>query len=280
MKKSPTTIDELLSCSFIILDKPRGPSTHEVTTYIRKLLGVKKTGQMGTLDPKASGVLVIGIGKAVRLLRFVDMKEKTYVGVMRTRIAPKNMAELQAEFDKHTGSIRQMPPRESAVAKRRRTRKVYELRVRDIINNTALFESRVEAGTYIRVLCTEVGKRFGMGKMIELRRTSVGSFTESDAIRLPDLVDAAYKFKMRKDASELRRILHPAQEMVHLPRLYVADAAVDAIGRGALLAPSGVADAEAGIVPGAWVQLMAKDGSLLAIGRKESDLVKPKIVLR
>ncbi len=150
MKKSPTTIDELLSCSFIILDKPRGPSTHEVTTYIRKLLGVKKTGQMGTLDPKASGVLVIGIGKAVRLLRFVDMKEKTYVGVMRTRIAPKNMAELQAEFDKHTGSIRQMPPRESAVAKRRRTRKVYELRVRDIINNTALFESRVEAGTYIR----------------------------------------------------------------------------------------------------------------------------------
>ena len=107
---STSSVDELLSCSFLILDKPRGPSSHEVTTYLRKLLGVKKVGQMGTLDPKVSGVIIVGIGKAVRLLRFVDTEKKTYVGVMRTRRAPENIAEIQSEFDKFVGKITQVPP--------------------------------------------------------------------------------------------------------------------------------------------------------------------------
>lgn len=272
-------IDELLDCSFIILDKPRGPSSHEVTTYLRKLLGVKKVGQMGTLDPKVSGVMIVGIGKAVRLLRFVDTEKKTYVGVMRTRKTPENLAEMQKEFDRFVGRITQVPPRESAVAKRARRRKVYELRARDIVVNTTLFEAIVEAGTYIRVLCTEVGKAFGEGRMIELRRVAVGSFDESQAVRLPQLVDAMWQFKKHGNSAGLQKILLPAQKLLHLPRLYVADAAVDAIGRGAPLALSGVAGAEAGIETGSWVQLQTKSGRLVAIGQIKSGAVHPKVVL-
>lgn len=272
-------IEELLSCSFIIFDKPRGPSSHEVTTYLRKLLGVKKVGQMGTLDPKVSGVIIVGIGKAVRLLRFVDTEKKKYVGVMRTRKAPKSLAEIQSEFDHFVGRITQVPPRESAVAKRARRRKVYELRARDIIGNTTLFEAIVEAGTYIRVLCTEVGKAFGEGKMIELRRVAVGSIDEAEAVRLPDLVDAMWQFKKHGNAVPLQKNLLPAQKLLHLPRIYVADAAVDAIGRGAPLALSGVAGAEAGIETGSWVQVQTKSGRLVAIGQIKSGAMHPRVVL-
>ncbi len=279
MKTTPPPVEELLACSFIILDKPRGPSSHEVTTYLRKLLGVKKVGQMGTLDPKVSGVIIVGIGKAVRLLRFVDTEKKTYVGVMRTRRAPENLDEIQSQFDKFVGKITQVPPRESAVAKRARRRKVYELRARDIAVNTTLFEAIVEAGTYIRVLCTEVGKAFGEGRMIELRRTAVGSFDEAEAVRLSDIADAVWQFKEHGNAVPLQKILLPAQKLLHLPRLYVTDAAVDAIGRGAPLASSDVAGAEAGIESGSWVQVKTKNERLVAIARIEKGRICPKVVL-
>lgn len=278
-KTASTKLDELLNCSFIILDKPRGPSSHEVTAHIRKLLGVKKVGQMGTLDPKVSGVIIVGVGKAVRLLRFVDTDKKTYVGVMRTRKTPASLEEMQAEFDKFVGKITQTPPKESAVAKRARRRKVYELRARDIVVNTTLFESIVEAGTYIRVLCEAVGRRFGEGRMIELRRTAVGSFDEAQAVRLSDIADAVWQFKERKNAVPLQKILLPAQKLLHLSPLYVADAAVDAIGRGAPLALSDVTGAEAGIESGSWVQVKTKNERLVAIARIEKGQIWPKVVL-
>ncbi len=273
-------IDELLDCSFLILDKPRGPSTHEVTSYIRKLLGVKKVGQMGTLDPQASGVLVIGIGKAVRLLRFVDMKEKKYVGVLRTRQPIPSLQILQAEFNRQLGKITQMPPKASAVAKRARQRKVYEYKALELIHNTALFESRVEAGTYVRVLCTEVGKAFGEGKMIELRRVSVGSFDEAQAIRLPDLADAAWKFRKHGDASGLQKMLRPAQGMLRLPAIHAAEAALDAFARGLPLAISGVGGAEAVRKTGEWMQAIDASGRLVAIVEAKGSALYPRVVLK
>ncbi|VVB57061.1 putative tRNA pseudouridine synthase B [uncultured archaeon] len=272
------SIEELLDASFLILDKPRGPSTHEVTAYIRKLLGVKKVGQMGTLDPQASGVLVIGIGKAVRLLRFVDMREKVYVGVLRTRQAPQNIDGLQAVFNRCLGQITQTPPKQSAVAKRPRQRKVYEFRALELVSNTALFTARVEAGTYIRVLCTEVGKAFGEGKMIELRRTSVGSFSESRCRRLPDLTDAAWEWKEHGDATALQQMLVPAQELLTLPCLRIAGEAAEALGRGSPLAISDVAGAEA-LEKGEWVQIAGEQGRLLAMAQVEGGKLRPRVVL-
>ena len=78
-----------------MLDKPRGPSSHEISAYVKKLLGARKAGHAGTLDPQVSGVLVIGLNRATRLLRFAPSGEKTYVGVMRLEKRPQNILQLQ-----------------------------------------------------------------------------------------------------------------------------------------------------------------------------------------
>lgn len=272
-------IKELLSCSFIILDKPKGPSTHEITSFVRKLLGAKKAGQMGTLDPQASGVIVIGIGKATRLLRFLDMKIKKYVGVIRLKNKPKGIKELEGEFSKYIGEVIQVPPKESSPAKRARKRKIYQYRVLELSNNTALFEAHVEAGTYIRVLCQEAGEAFGGGKMIELRRIAAGSFDESNAVRLPDLVDAVWKFKMRKDASDLQKMLIPAQKVLKLACLKISGEAAEALGRGAPLAASDVAGAEA-LEKGSFAQAIDNKGRLVAIVQKVGEKIFPRTVIR
>ncbi len=278
MNATEPSIAELLDCSFLILDKPVGPSTHEVTSFIRKLLGVKKVGQMGTLDPQASGVIIVGIGKAVRLLRFVDMREKEYTGILRLRKKPLDIVVLQAEFNKQKGKIIQVPPKESAVAKRARHRKVYEFRALELVHNTALFESRVEAGTYIRVLCTEVGKAFGEGKMIELRRTAVGSFNESQAVRLPEFADAVWDFKKSGNAQALSGMLMDAQKLLTLPCRRISGEAAEALGRGSPLAISAVTGAEA-LEKGEWLQLADEKGRLVAIAELEGGKLHPRVVL-
>ena len=115
--------------------------------------------------------------------------------------------------------------------------------------------------------------------MIELRRTAVGSFDEAEAVRLSDIADAVWQFKKHGNPAPLQKILLLAQKLLHLSPLYVADAAVDAIGCGAPLALSDVAGAEAGIETGSWVQLQTSDGKLVAIARIEDGQIHPKIVL-
>lgn len=255
-----------LDFSFIFLDKPRGPSTHEVTSYVRRLLGVKKAGQMGTLDPQVSGVIIIATGKATRLLKYVSAKEKTYVGALRLRNAPKDLADLQNEMKKLLGKISQMPPRESAVAKRRRQRKVFEFTALELKGNTALFRARVEAGTYVRVMCQDVGKKYGGGKMIELRRTAVGEVDEGMVCTLTQLQDAAFLSREKGDNSALFRLLHPAEDYINIPRVSITKSAVEAVCRGAPLAITGVASVETDIAKGTEVQIIAPDGALVGIG--------------
>ena len=116
------TLDELLNCSFCVVDKPRGPSSHEVAAYVRKILGVEKSGHSGTLDPNVSGVLPVGLGKATRLLPYVTTKDKKYVCLMKTkRELPES--EILSLFKRFTGTITQTPPKMSAVAKKPRKRK-------------------------------------------------------------------------------------------------------------------------------------------------------------
>lgn len=253
--------------SFIFLDKPRGPSTHEVTSYVRKLLGVNRAGQLGTLDPQVSGVLIIATGKATRLLQFVAAKEKTYVGVLRLRKAPRDLRHLQGEMDKLLGRIAQVPPKESAVAKRRRMRKVFEFKALELQNNTALFRAKVEAGTYVRVMCKDVGKAFGEGKMIELRRTDVGEVSEKDICTLTQLQDAVHLWREKGRGDALAALLHPAEAYLNIPRVIIAESAVEAVCRGAPLALTGVASAEEGLEEGRLVQMRSQSGALIGIAQ-------------
>lgn len=275
-----TPMRELLECSFILLDKPVGPASHEVTSYVKRLVGARRTGHAGTLDPQVSGVLVVGLNRATRLIRFITAKDKEYVGVLRLKNAPRNLAELQAEMGKFVGDIRQMPPREAAVARRWRMRTVREFRALELAGNTALFVSKVEAGTYVRVLCTEVGKKFGGGKMLQLRRTKVGGIDEKRLVSLPDLADALWLWKEKGDDRLLRPMLVPAMELLELPILRLNEEGYAMVSRGGPLPISGVAKADARLLPGQNVLMVAPDAKLAGVGRIEEQKEGSPILAR
>lgn len=279
MRKGQISMD----FGLIFLDKPRGPSSHEVTSFVKKILGAEKCGHAGTLDPQVSGVLVIGVNKATRLLRFITSKKKRYVGVMRLREPPKRLEEVQAVMDRFVGKIPQIPPKKSAVRKKRRFRVVYSFKAHEIDGRDVLFDALVEAGTYIRVLCSEVGKSFGAGQMVELRRTAVEDIEEKMICTLSQLEDAIWLAKNKDDHSQIDLLIHAPQNYMSLPLVYVPDSAVDTFCRGASLDASGVASVEDGVCDGQDVQVCTREGKLLGIAIYREDgkkrVISPKVVI-
>lgn len=261
----------LFQSGFILLDKPRGPSSHEATSFIKKLLGAKKCGHAGTLDPNVSGVLVIAINKATKLLRYISSSQKCYICTMRSRKEPPSLASVQAQMDNFVGKIRQIPPLHSAVAKRRRTRQVFELKALELNGKNILFFSRVEAGTYIRTLCIDIGEAFGGGKMLELRRTSAGNISEGMLCTIPQLADAVYVYEKFDDELPIRSLIKPAGQMIILPSIVVGERFVDAVCRGAPLALSGVASVEGSFAKGSDIKFVSGSGELIAAGKAAMD---------
>ena len=264
-EKRELSISELLKCSFIIIDKPRGPSSHEVAAWVRKLAGTNKSGHSGTLDPNVSGVLPVGIGKATKLLPFLTTRDKKYVCLMRTKRAlqPQEFLKMFKQFE---GTITQTPPRESAVAKRPRQRKVFYINAIHLKPNKALFEVHCEAGTYIRVLVSDFGRICGGAEMLELRRIAVGAIPESKAMTLQDLSDAIWAAR-RGEESALRRSLIPPQEALSLRKVVLRDSAVEAVCAGAPLYAPGFSSCDEGIEPGEPVSLLTQDGRFIGVGR-------------
>lgn len=261
----PENLKELLYCSFIVIDKPRGPSSHEVAAWVRKLLGVKKSGHSGTLDPNVSGVLPVGIGKATRLLPYLTTRDKKYVCLMRVR-QPQTEAQFLSLFRKFTGTITQTPPRESAVAKKARKRKVYYIEPLQVKPKEALFEVHCEAGTYIRVLVSEMGAFTGGAEMLELRRIAVGEIAEEGAFKIQTLSDAFWAAR-QGDGSALSRMLLPPQKALCLRKVVLRGAAVSAVAAGAPLYAPGLSAIDAGISRGEAVALSSADGRFIGVGR-------------
>ncbi len=234
---------------FILVDKPRGPTSHDIVDSVRKTLGIKRVGHAGTLDPPATGLLVVAVGPATRLLRFLQDLPKTYevtgaLGVRTTTldaagevvsqcavdVKAEDIRRVAAEF---VGSIEQVPPAVSAVKvggerayrKARRGEDVeiaprsVEVHVFDILRTSAsAFDARVvcSSGTYVRSLVADVGDRLGCGAhVVTLRRSEIGHLGVSEAVAPEDL-----------DATAIR----PVEDVLtHLPRLDVdADTALRA----------------------------------------------------
>jgi len=258
-------LNELLRCSFVILDKPRGPSSHEVAAWARKILGVNKSGHSGTLDPNVSGVLPVGLGKATRLLPFLTTRDKKYVCLMGTK-KPQSDEQYMAMFRKYTGTITQTPPRESAVAKKPRKRKVYYIKPIQMRPNTALFEVHCEAGTYIRVLVSDFGRICGGAEMLELRRIAVGNITEDSAHNIQQVSDAIWAAR-RGEESALTRYLIPPQEALSLRKVVLRNSAVEAVCAGAPLYAPGLVSCDAGISPDEFVSLLTEKGEFIGVGR-------------
>ena len=146
------SVKELLNNGFINLDKPSGPTSHQVDSWVKKILEIEKVGHGGTLDPGATGVLPIALGGATRALQVLLLVGKEYIGIMRLHkdVDKKKIFEVCKGF---IGEVTQLPPVRSAVKRVMRKRQIYYLDILQIKGREVLFRVGCESGTYVRTLC-------------------------------------------------------------------------------------------------------------------------------
>ena len=260
-------LDRYLRLGCLNLDKPSGPTSHEVVAWVEKILDLDKAGHSGTLDPKVTGVLPVMLGDSTKVVDSLLSAGKEYVCLMRVHatLPRKSILAVCKEF---RGKIYQKPPVKSNVKRVLRIREIYYLDVMEIEGPRVLMKVGCEAGTYLRKLCHDMGLALGVGAhMEELRRTRSGPFQEDETLAtLHDLKDAFVLWKETCDEKELRRVVHPLESALgFLPGLVISDNAVDAICHGAPLAAPGLISLESDIEIGEKVVIYTLKGEAVAV---------------
>jgi tRNA pseudouridine55 synthase len=273
----------------VLVDKPGGMTSHDVVDRVRRALGTRKVGHAGTLDPMATGLLVMGVGRATRLLRYLSGLDKDYEGVGRlgeetdtldadgatTATAPVDVdrADLDRAVAVLTGDLDQRPPAYSAVkvggeALHRAARRgesleapprpvhVASFQVTSFDGRDFGFRASVSSGTYVRVLVADAGRALGCGgHLIALRRTRVGAFSIDEAVPLDD-VETPLPIEHTVRHLPSLRLDHPDE--------------VAAASHGRPLGPAGV-DGPYAVLDGG--------GRLVAVYRDEHAKAVPEMVL-
>lgn len=264
--------DVLVQYGIINLNKPAGPTSHQVSEYVQRILHIGKAGHSGTLDPGVTGVLPVALGRATRIVQALLVAGKEYVGIMHLHkdIATK---ELEAAITKFTGKITQLPPLRAAVKRQLRQRQIYYFDVLEVQGRDVLFRVGCEAGTYIRKLCHDLGIALKAGAhMAALHRTKAGPFTDEDYVTLQDLEDAYWYWKNENNDKLLKQCIKPVEAGVaHLPKVYVQDSAVDAICHGATLKVPGIVKLDADVAKGEHAAIMTLKNELVALGPAQHD---------
>jgi len=259
--------EELINYGVVNIDKPEGPTSHQVSDYAKKILNIKKAGHSGTLDPKVTGVLPIALGRATRIVQALLPAGKEYIALMYLH-KPMEEEKIKKAFKDFTGNIKQKPPIKSSVRRIERTRKIYYVNIMEIEGQNVLFRIGCEAGTYIRKYIHDLGKKLGCGAhMAELRRTKVASFDESTLFTLQDLTDAFYYYKNENNDRYIRKVIQPIENAVkHLPKIWVLDTTIKALTHGRDLAIPGISKVESGIKEQDPVAIMTLKKELIALG--------------
>ncbi len=265
-------MDLYLRYGFVVIDKPRGPTSHEVAAWVKKILNLDRAGHSGTLDPSVSGVLPIALGESTKAMPAINTLDKEYIMVMKLH-GDVDDDKLRAVLREFTGAIYQKPPLRSAVKRQVRVKHVYELELLERDGRYVLIRMSVESGTYARKLAYDIGEVLGVGaNMRELRRIRVGCFTEKEAVKLQDLKDAYTLYKEYGVEDLLRTYVKPVEYMVrHLPKVWIRDSAVDAICHGAALAVPGIVKLTNNIKKGLLTAIMTLKNELVALGYAEMD---------
>ena len=280
---------------FAVVDKQAGPTSHDVVARARKRFGTRKVGHAGTLDPDATGVLVLGVGRATRLLQFLTGLDKSYeteiqFGVETSTLdaagevtathemGPLDVEVVRAATAGFLGDIQQIPPMVSAI--KVDGRRLHELAregkevdrpprqvhvdrfdLEPVDAESGRWRASIEcsSGTYIRSLAADLGTALGGGAHVRtLRRRSVGPFTLDQAAPLDEAV-----------------IRPPAEGLSHLSQVRVADDVAVSVGYGRVLRPEELGvDGE-----GPWVVLDGGGAVLAVYGPHKDTLVKPVMVL-
>jgi len=269
-------VDALLSFGVVNLDKPPGPSAHQVAGWVRDATGQSRVAHGGTLDPKVTGCLPILLGDAARLARVFDDSRKEYVAVLELHDTPP--ADFESVVAGFETEVYQRPPRKSAVERRLRTRRIHALDVLEREDRRALLRLRCDPGTYVRKLCHDLGLALGTGAhMGDLRRTATGQFDDTDLVSAHDLTDAL-AFADEGDETPLREIVQPAERaLATLPRVTIAPSAAREVAEGAPVYAPGVLGVEAAPVgdatpeTGTLLACVTPDGSAVCLGTLVGD---------
>lgn len=236
---SKRTLKEKLNFGVICIDKPIGPTSHEVSAFVKKILQTNKTGHTGTLDYNVSGVLIVLLNNATKTASYLAHKDKEYICLM-TLEKPLSKPAIELTLDNFKGEIYQTPPLASAVAKRLRTRTIHELKILEVKNASVLFKANVQAGTYIRNLCFDFGEiANAKTEMTELRRTKAGKFTEENCITLQELSDLWWLYTQH-DKDELSKHIYNIEDALDLKKVIISDGAIKPVTTGANLAIPGI----------------------------------------
>jgi tRNA pseudouridine55 synthase len=279
----------------LVIDKPIGPTSHDIVGLVRRLAATKRVGHGGTLDPFASGVLPVFLGRATRIVEFHLADRKAYratvcfgassttddlEGEMTPAAGPApDRARFEAALPDFTGTISQRPPAYSAikVGGRRayavaRAGGTLEMKTREVVieeltlvswddsepeRPIAIIDVVCSAGTYIRALARDLGERLGSAAYLgALRRTAAGAFTEADAIQLDRVREAA-----AEGPSGLTALLRPIDTgLDRFPNVDLTRGEVAAVARGQFVRPSAEVPAGAD-----HYRLRGPDGTLVAI---------------
>jgi H/ACA ribonucleoprotein complex subunit 4 len=262
-------ISSLLDYGLILIDKPAGPSSHEIVSWVKKILCIQSAGHSGTLDPAATGLLPVGLGEGTKALSILLFGPKEYYTLARMH---SHISEdrLQSVVEKFTGDIFQRPPQRSSVKRSTRIRTIYEFQKLEQYDRLVLFRILCQAGTYIRKMIYDLGEVLGPGAtMIELRRTRVSNLAErsDEFIKLHDLKDGFQRYTEKNDDSKLRRLIRPIEQCLECLRaVVVRDTAVDALCHGAQLAVPGVVAVARDLTPNQIVGIYTMKGEIIGLG--------------
>jgi len=293
----------------LLVDKPEGPTSHDVVALARRALGVRRIGHAGTLDPMATGLLVLMIGRATRLATFLSGMDKTYRGTLRLGIAtdtydregvptgsarPVNVdaATVQAGFERFRGTVTQVPPvfsakkvrgtpmyrlarRHKAVSPIPTTVTFRVLRFLGLSGTDVTFEAQVSAGTYLRAFAHDLGDLLGCGAhLFSLRRVAAGPFAVDHALTPADLVALGARATSR---------ITPMEEVpLGIPTLVLTAAGTHAIRHGRPCGLSEVATPRPPL-PSGRCRLKGPEGGLIGIGEVQAPsearpVIRPQIV--
>ena len=286
----------------VVVDKPVGCTSHDVVSRMRRVFGQRRVGHAGTLDPDATGVLLVGLGRATRLLRFLQQTSKTYRATVVFGVATDTLdasgavldrvtmtltrAQIETAAESFVGISEQVPPMVSAI--KIDGRRLHELARQGIEVDRPPRRVRIDrfavesftdgpypeagvivdcsSGTYIRSLAADLGVALGgCAHLRDLRRLRVGAFDVDDARTLE-----------RIEAEPAAAVLTPADAMRALPRVEVAGEEARAVSHGAVFA--------AGALPGACdvvgpFAVVDGDGTLLAIYERRGAALRAEVVL-
>ena len=263
-------INEYLKYGIINLDKPSGPTSHQVSYWVKEILNLKKVGHGGTLDPKVTGILPILLEKSTKIEKTLQKGGKEYITLMHIH-CDLDKDKIIKKIKKFVGDIIQIPPIKSHVKRVPRKRRIYYLDILEIDGRDVLFKVGVEGGTYIRKLCHDIGLALGCGAhMAELRRTKSAGLNENDHLVTLQDVEDAYAFFKEGNEKFLRYVVQPVENIIFIPKIWVFDEVINRIIHGSPLFIPGISKFEK-FNRDEDIAIMSLKGELIGIGKSVVD---------